>query len=118
MDFHHRRKISEVNPAPPLAGTDMDLAIAKIAPDSFPYDTEEDCQDMEVNGDSIRTWGIGIVSLSNLTYGAMGMPNFKALDTLITLATLKPRTLPASAILEQRKKKKFSYSCPHGRKTS
>ncbi len=48
--------------------------------------------------------GIGIVSLSNLTYGGMGSPNFRALDTLITLAKLKPRELPASAILDQRKK--------------
>ncbi|HWA33144.1 MAG TPA: serine hydrolase domain-containing protein [Cyclobacteriaceae bacterium] len=48
--------------------------------------------------------GIGIVSLSNLTYGGMGGANFRALDTLITLAKLQPRILPASAILEQRKK--------------
>lgn len=48
--------------------------------------------------------GIGIVSLSNLTYGGMGSANFRALDTLITLAKLKPRELPASGILEQRKK--------------
>jgi CubicO group peptidase (beta-lactamase class C family) len=48
--------------------------------------------------------GIGIVSLSNLTYGGMGAANFRALDTLITLAKLKPRELPVSAILEQRKK--------------
>ncbi len=48
--------------------------------------------------------GIGIVSLSNLTYGGMGSANFRALDTLISLAKLQPRELPASAMLEQRKK--------------
>jgi CubicO group peptidase (beta-lactamase class C family) len=48
--------------------------------------------------------GIGIVSLSNLTYGGLGIANFKALDTLIALASLKPRDLPASKILEQRAK--------------
>ena len=46
--------------------------------------------------------GIGIVSLSNLTYGGMGSTNAKALDTLIYIANLKPRILPASTILLQR----------------
>ncbi len=46
--------------------------------------------------------GIGIVSLSNLTYGGMGSTNAKALDTLIYMASLKPRTLPVSTILKQR----------------
>ena len=46
--------------------------------------------------------GIGIVSLSNLTYGGMGSTNAKALDTLIYMANLKPRTLPVSSILQQR----------------
>jgi len=46
--------------------------------------------------------GIGIVSLSNLTYGGMGSTNAKALDTLIYIANLKPRTLPVSTILQQR----------------
>jgi len=47
-------------------------------------------------------YGIGIVSLSNLTYGGLGSTNAKALDTLIYLAGLQRRTLPASAILKQR----------------
>jgi CubicO group peptidase (beta-lactamase class C family) len=48
-------------------------------------------------------YGIGVVSFSNLTYGAPSPPNAVALDTLISIAGLKPRTLPASQILEQRK---------------
>jgi CubicO group peptidase (beta-lactamase class C family) len=48
--------------------------------------------------------GIGIVSLSNLTYGGMGVANFKALDTLISIARLKPRQIPISRILAERKK--------------
>ena len=48
--------------------------------------------------------GIGIVSLSNLTYGGLGLPNAKALDTLIYMGGLKPRTLPVSSILQRRQK--------------
>jgi CubicO group peptidase (beta-lactamase class C family) len=47
-------------------------------------------------------YGIGIVSLSNLTYGGLGGQNGKALDTLIHLAGLKPMTLPVSSILKKR----------------
>nr|MBI1231842.1 serine hydrolase [Cytophagales bacterium] len=48
-------------------------------------------------------YGIGIVSFSNRTYGAPSRMNAMALDTLIAIADLKPRKLPASAILEERK---------------
>ncbi len=48
--------------------------------------------------------GIGIVSLSNLTYGGLGLQNATALDTLVYMAGLKPRVLPVSAILQQRQK--------------
>lgn len=48
-------------------------------------------------------YGIGIVSFSNHTYGAPGMPNAIALDTLIAMAGLKPRVLLSSEILNQRK---------------
>jgi hypothetical protein len=49
-------------------------------------------------------YGIGVVSLSDLTYGGLGTPNARVLDTLIQLAQLKPRTIPASDILLQRQK--------------
>ena len=48
-------------------------------------------------------YGIGVVSFSNHTYGAPGMPNAIALDTLISIAGLKPRALAPSDILNQRK---------------
>jgi len=48
-------------------------------------------------------YGIGIVSFSNRTYGAPSSINAIALDTLVALADLKPRSLRASSILEQRK---------------
>ena len=47
-------------------------------------------------------YGIGIVSFSNHTYGAPGAPNALALDTLISLAGLKPRILSPSDILLKR----------------
>jgi hypothetical protein len=43
------------------------------------------------------------VSFSNRTYGAPGMPNAIALDTMIHIAGLKPRSLKASPLLEQRR---------------
>jgi CubicO group peptidase (beta-lactamase class C family) len=48
-------------------------------------------------------YGIGILSYANLTYAAPTTPNLQVLDTLIAIAGLKPRQLPASPILEKRK---------------
>ena len=48
-------------------------------------------------------YGIGVVAFSNHTYGSPGRANATALDTLIAIAGLKPRVLPPSAILNQRK---------------
>jgi CubicO group peptidase (beta-lactamase class C family) len=47
-------------------------------------------------------YGLGVISFSNMTYGAPGLANAIALDTLIQLAGLKPRTLPSSEILKKR----------------
>jgi CubicO group peptidase (beta-lactamase class C family) len=48
-------------------------------------------------------YGIGIVSFANRTYAPMAAINLQVLDTLISIAQLQPRQLPASAILEKRK---------------
>ncbi|HEY4327919.1 MAG TPA: serine hydrolase domain-containing protein [Mucilaginibacter sp.] len=48
-------------------------------------------------------YGIGVVCFVNLTYANAGAINNHALDSLLRLAGIKPRQLPASAILEQRK---------------
>lgn len=48
-------------------------------------------------------YGIGVVALANRTYAGVGGTNLRVLDTIIKIAGLKPRTLPASAILDQRK---------------
>jgi CubicO group peptidase (beta-lactamase class C family) len=48
-------------------------------------------------------YGIGIVAFANRTYAGFGDIHSVALDSLVQLANLQPRVLPASIILEQRK---------------
>lgn len=48
-------------------------------------------------------YGIGVLAFANRTYAGVGAVNLKVLDTIITMAGLKPRELPASTILEKRK---------------
>jgi CubicO group peptidase (beta-lactamase class C family) len=48
-------------------------------------------------------YGIGVVAFANRTYAPIGIVNLHVLDTLIRIAGLQPRRLPASAILEKRK---------------
>jgi CubicO group peptidase (beta-lactamase class C family) len=49
-------------------------------------------------------YGVGIISFANLTYAPTGAVNLQVLDSFITLAKLRPRPVPVSPILEQRKK--------------
>jgi CubicO group peptidase (beta-lactamase class C family) len=48
-------------------------------------------------------YGIGLVCFANRTYAPASLVNVQVMDTLIALAQLKPRELPPSAILDQRK---------------
>ena len=48
-------------------------------------------------------FGIGVVCFANLTYADASAPNNHVLDSLLTLTDIKPRQLPPSAILNQRK---------------
>ncbi len=48
-------------------------------------------------------YGIGVISFANLTYANAGYINLEVLDTLITMAGLKPRQLVTSSILTQRR---------------
>ena len=47
-------------------------------------------------------YGIGVISFANLTYANAGSVNIQVADTLLRLSGVKPRQLPASAILLQR----------------
>ncbi len=57
-------------------------------------------------------YGIGIASFANRTYAPMRAINLRMLDTLIRIAGLKPRQLPPSQILKQRRKELMSL-LPH-----
>ena len=48
-------------------------------------------------------YGLGVILFANVTYAPTAPANFSVLDTLIRLAQLKPRQLPPSKILIQRK---------------
>ena len=48
-------------------------------------------------------YGIGVVLLANVTYAPTASINLKVLDSVIKLAGLQPRQIPASSILQQRK---------------
>jgi CubicO group peptidase (beta-lactamase class C family)/beta-lactamase class A len=56
------------------------------------------------NWNTLTDYAIGVISFSNLTYANCGAINIQVLDTLVTLAGLRQRTVPVSPILEQRKK--------------
>ena len=48
-------------------------------------------------------YGLAVMSFDNRTYGVTSKINITVLDTIVTIAGLKPRTLPVSNILEKRK---------------
>jgi CubicO group peptidase (beta-lactamase class C family) len=48
-------------------------------------------------------YGIGVVCFANLTYAPTAALNLSILDTLVKTAGLKPRTIPPSSVLQQRK---------------
>ncbi|MBB5395955.1 serine hydrolase [Mucilaginibacter sp. AK015] len=55
------------------------------------------------NWNILPDYGVGVVCYANLTYANAGRANSIALDTLLALSGIKPRTLPASQILTQRR---------------
>ena len=48
-------------------------------------------------------YGIGVVCFANVTYAPTANLNIRVLDTLVTLAQLKPRQVVASPLLKERK---------------
>lgn len=75
----------------------------------------KDCEGRETVGHSgglpgfgsnwviLPDYGIGVIFFANATYASTGVPNTIVLDTLIRTAQLKPRVLPPSVILTQRR---------------
>ena len=61
------------------------------------------------NWNMLTDYGIGVISCANLTYANTGAINLQVLDTLVTLARLKPRAVAVSPILEQRKKELVAF---------
>ena len=55
------------------------------------------------NWNILPDYGIGVVCFANVTYAPTAGLNLSVLDTLVKMAGLEKRTIPASAILEQRK---------------
>ena len=49
-------------------------------------------------------YGIGVICFANLTYASASVINMRVLDTLVTLARLRPREAEPSAILLQRQR--------------
>src|SRR5580692_5913717 len=56
------------------------------------------------NWNTLPDYGVGVISFANLTYANMGAINLQVLDTLLTVAGLKPRTVMVSRTLQQRKR--------------
>jgi CubicO group peptidase (beta-lactamase class C family)/beta-lactamase class A len=54
-------------------------------------------------------YGIGVICFANLTYANTSAINLRVLDTLVTLARLKPREGTASAILLQRQRELAAF---------
>jgi len=52
----------------------------------------------------LTDYGVGVISCGNLTYANASAINMRVLDTLVRLARLKPRAVPVTPILEERKK--------------
>jgi hypothetical protein len=55
------------------------------------------------NWSIMAEYGVGVMAFDNLTYAGTSGINMQVLDTLVAMANLKPRSLPPSAVLEQRK---------------
>jgi CubicO group peptidase (beta-lactamase class C family) len=55
------------------------------------------------NWNILPDYGIGVVVFGNVTYAPTGTFNLSVLDTIVKMAGLKPRSIPPSVILQQRK---------------
>ena len=55
------------------------------------------------NWNILPEYGIGVLFIANVTYAPTSTANLQVLDTIVHLAGLQPRQLPASPILTQRR---------------
>ncbi len=111
-EMQHPWNISALSPAYTYPGGRV---CATVAAYCYGLRWMKDCDNREYVGHSgglpgfgsnwqvLPEYGIGIVSFANLTYAGAGTINLQVLDTLITLAQLKPRQLPPSPVLQQRR---------------
>lgn len=98
-----------------LAQNTSGIICPKVSSYNFGLIWSKDCTSKEQIGHSgglpgfgsnwaiLPEYGIGIVSFGNITYSSNSRLNAAIIDTLISTTGLKPRELPASAILTQRK---------------
>ncbi len=111
-EMHHPWRISGFNPNFTYAGG---RKCATVTAYNYGLNWLRDCDDRVYVGHSgglpgfgsqwrfLPEYGIGVVAFANRTYAPVTAVNLEVLDKLITDAALKPRQLPASAILNQRK---------------
>ena len=81
---------------------------------------DRNCEDMAMVGHSgglpgygsdwkiVPQYGLGIVTLTNGTYGSAALLNNEILPLIVARAGLAPRTFPVSAVLKQRQKELVS----------
>lgn len=116
-EMHHAWNFSRVWTGEKNArGKDCDII------DSYGYGLHQylDCEGLKIITHSgglpgfgsqwriLPDYGIGLVVFGNLTYAPMGALLTSAVDSLLIWADLQPRVLPASDILEERKKQLMS----------
>ena len=112
-EMHHAWNISGMNPSFAYPGGRVCGIVSAYC---YGLSWMRDCEGREYVGHSgglpgfgsnwriLPDYGIGIIAFANLTYASTSTINLQVLDTLIVQAKLKPRPLPASAILKQRQK--------------
>ncbi len=110
-EMHHPWSMSGMNPNFTYPGGRVCAAVTAYC---YGLSWLRDCDGREYVGHSgglpgfgsnwrfLPEYGIGVVCFANRTYAPTTPINLQVLDTLIIQAKLKPRQLPASAILKQR----------------
>lgn len=111
-EMHHPWRLSGFNPNFTYAGGRV---CATASAYSYGLGWTRDCDGRVYIGHSgglpgfgsqwriLPDYGIGVVSFGNVTYAGLGGVNTQVLDLMVREANLKPRELPVSAILAQRK---------------